>query len=124
MHTNNKTSLKTQLKHMGFVSANQKKPCSSQQNNIPRDRKSQNTLETNAPVHKTDKQKGDTYVLTAFQGQREADRLTHALAQLRIARTHDTKRKRKRNEANITFHGGSHKGALTPLKLRFSKCDV
>ncbi len=40
------------------------------------------------------------------------------------ARTHDTKRKRRRDEADLPVTGGSHKGELTPLNLRSNETQL
>ena len=52
------------------------------------------------------------------KGQCEENRLTHAHAQLRIRiARHETKTKTKRSRS--PGYGGSHKGVLTPLNLRY-----
>ena len=44
---------------------------------------------------------------------------SHSRPHTASPRSHDTKRKRRRNEADLPVTGGCHKGELTPLNLRY-----
>jgi hypothetical protein len=87
----------------------------------PKDPKSwPKSLKTHTPAHKnTLKKRTRTPLRNSDPRGPATGRYSHSRPPAASPRSHDTKRKRRRNEADLPVTGGCHKGELTPLNLRY-----